>query len=227
MTTTPEHQKVEDLKAKNQLAGNLAHLLLDSDNWTLSNHRSDPAIDIQVQRVISDILGIDFESYQTERIQLLGAGGLNLGVIAKVVAWSAEPALPTVDEVLATRAPEVAVESDIAAPTVDEASLIAGFAQAEDAALVQEPVAFIPGDEDHAEDDEIHFAEEDIQPVGRVSAAPILPDLTPVHGPEAEVLVPDTASAFDAFISEQDALEVEAGHESERIETGNYKLIAE
>lgn len=231
MTTTPEHAKVDSLKAKNPLAGNLAHLLLDSDDWTLSNRRAEPAIDIQIQRVIADILSIDFDAYQEERVQLLGLSAQNFGLVAKVIGWAAEPTLPTVEDVAArTVAVQPAVVSDLAEPTVDEASIIAAFAQTEDAVPVQEPVAFIPGDENGENEDEVegYFADEDVhhaRPVGSVT--PGMEDLSAFDAPAAPVEPESPASAPAADDDDEDDATLSETPAAPYIETGSYNLIAD
>lgn len=235
MTHHPEHAKVENLKAQNHLAGSLAFLLLDSDHWTLSNHRSEPPIDIQIQRVVSDILGIDFEAYQAERVQLLGIAGPDLGVISKVIGWAGEPALPSVDYL--TPGITVTVEDDPSALTADEATMIAAVAQAEDAELGQGRVSYTPGYEGD-EDEASELDDEAAEDVGLITEVE--------EHTEAEVVESEPIDELERPGADDNADdEVEAGEETqvtaggdvsgepevdaaprEFIEVGNYKLLS-
>jgi hypothetical protein len=93
VTLTPEHDKVEALRAVNPTAGNLAFVLLDSEQWTVSNHAVSPGIDIPVQTIVADLLGIDLAAYQEERRQAFGLSRADASIAASIHTWSdTEPA---------------------------------------------------------------------------------------------------------------------------------------
>ena len=108
MTNTPEHDKVEALRAANPLAGNLAFVLLDSEQWTLSNRAAEPAIDIPIQVIVADLLGIDFASYQEERRRRLGLSAANPAIAETLLDWSEQPPVPALFHIGADIQPLIA-----------------------------------------------------------------------------------------------------------------------
>lgn len=118
-----EIAKVEALRAHNPKAADLAHLLLQGDSWALVNDRVQNPLRISAARLIVDLLGIDFEAYQLERIDQLGIADQNIALALSELALRdhTEGRLPSIDEVL-----DRVIASGLAAAERTRAELAAG-----------------------------------------------------------------------------------------------------
>jgi hypothetical protein len=166
LTTTPEHDKLQQLRDLNEVAADIAQLLLDSDSWQLINTGAGPAVTVGVKRVLADVLDIDIEAWQSERIAALGIDISNrraFGVLAGLAYDDEAAKLPSLVDVLdATRANAVEEPQPLAGISI-EADFLAEEERARAAEAESATENGAPVDPVHeAEDAEPFFVTEEL-----------------------------------------------------------------
>lgn len=228
MTLTPEHDKVEALRAANPTAGNLAFVLLDSDQWTLSNRSVAPTIDIPVQTIVADLLGVDFAAYQEERRRALGLSRADASIAGSIHTWAAASPAPLYETPSADQGFTVFDDPAFAAAAGDDTTTFAVIdtPAAEPSAEVANPTAEVTDAEaaliaaiaqpETSEATAVPLVNAGAEPVVDLPTIFDVPDLAPIaHAIDEDA---DDTGADDVALAP-------AQPKPALIETGTYSLL--
>lgn len=135
MSATPEHDKVEAARTRLPFAADLAHLMLAGDGWELVNTQITPPVRVDIRALVVELLNIDFEAYQAERVANMGITSTSLAAVQEVIRLSDEQrhqTWATIDDIVARLRDRVAQASasDVAARAVLASPIAAAAADA-------------------------------------------------------------------------------------------------